>query len=201
MALGFLAFCFACCLALVTAIPTFEHFNAWDTNMGSLVPGASYVEMMASKHKGNPSIKRYLNTFDEGAPGNITLWGISRRPEWFYIRQNKLYQVINSTAIYPVNAHNITGTDGHPLQLISAENHKGNRYGTWRWQGSMLFYEEGNLNNGGLFYECKLENQGRGPGVFTFLIQSRPPPDCSPLTLHGFDKILVKEQSNPAHSI
>lgn len=82
----------------------------------------------------------------------------------------------------------------------------------------MLFYEEGNLNNGGLFYECKLENQGRGPGVFTFLIQSvryqasllqthsrmhrsRPPPDCSPLTLHGFDKILVKEQSNRAYSI
>jgi hypothetical protein len=35
----------------------------------------------------------------------------------------------------------------------------------------MLFYEEGKLDNGGLYYECKLDNHGRGPGVFTFLVQ------------------------------
>jgi hypothetical protein len=64
--LYFFSLSFACCLVFVAAIPTFEHFNTWDADMGSLVPGASYIEMMGSKNKGNPSIKRYLNTFDDG---------------------------------------------------------------------------------------------------------------------------------------
>jgi hypothetical protein len=61
----------------------------------------------------------------------------------------------------------MTGTPDFPLQLVSGQERTGNRYCAWRWQGSVLFYEEGKLSNGGLFYECLV--QGGRSGIFTFL--------------------------------
>ena len=171
-------------IVLVTAIPTFEHLTGWDNEMGSLVPGAAYISVIGRADAGFPNT-RYLNVHDEGltsfsclfishddklhagTPGNLTAATEDRQPEWFYIRQNQLYQVINSTAIYSVNIKNMTGTPDFPLQLLSSQKRSGNSYGVWRWQGSMLFYEEGKLSNGGLFYEC-LVPDGK-PGIFTFL--------------------------------
>ncbi|KAF9451719.1 hypothetical protein P691DRAFT_637619, partial [Macrolepiota fuliginosa MF-IS2] len=178
-----LAFWLSCLAAMVAAIPTFEHFTDWDTGMGSLIPGAAYIQAIGSNDAVNKETK-HLNVHLEGFPGNLTATTNARRPEWFYIRHNRLYQVVNSTAIYPVNIKNITGTPDYPLQLISSQKNEGNKYGVWRWQGSMLFYEEGKLSNGGLYYECIPE--GSLPGIFTFLEGAKPPVGCSPMTLHGF---------------
>lgn len=144
-----------------------------------------------------------------GTPGNLTAATEERQPEWFYIRQGQLYQVINSTAIYPVNIKNMTGTSDFPLQLLSSHKRSGN-HGIWRWQGSMLFYEEGKLSNGGLFYECIVP--GGKPGIFTFLrglvdrrrgddscwlfvSRTRTPDPCSPVTLHAFNRLFLKNQA------
>ncbi|KXN86266.1 hypothetical protein AN958_10128 [Leucoagaricus sp. SymC.cos] len=180
-------------VALVTAVPTFEHLTGWDTDMGSLVPGAAYVSAIGRYDASFPKT-RYLNVHDEGFPGNITVTTEDRRPEWFYIRQNQLYQVINSTAIYSVSLKNMTATSDFPLQLVSGAKMRRNRYSIWRWQGSMLFYEEGKLSDGGLFYECLIKD-GR-PGIFTFLKGTKTPDQCSPVTLHAFNKLFLKEQSN-----
>ncbi|KAF5364287.1 hypothetical protein D9756_000631 [Leucocoprinus leucothites] len=186
-----LALWISCLAALVAAIPTFEHLTGWDDDMGSLVPGAAYVSVIGRRDAGFPKT-RYLNVHDEGAPGNLTATTEDRRPEWFYIRKNQLYQVINSTAIYPVNIKNMTGTSDFPLQILSGQKKTGNRYGSWRWQGSMLFYEEGKMSNSGLFYECLIS--GGRPGIFTFLQPTKTPDKCSPVTLHAFNKLFLKEQ-------
>ncbi|KAL9712710.1 hypothetical protein Ac2012v2_003947 [Leucoagaricus gongylophorus] len=180
-------------IVLVTAIPTFEHLTGWDNEMGSLVPGAAYISVIGRADAGFPNT-RYLNVHDEGTPGNLTAATEDRQPEWFYIRQNQLYQVINSTAIYSVNIKNMTGTPDFPLQLLSSQKRSGNSYGVWRWQGSMLFYEEGKLSNGGLFYECLVP--GGKPGIFTFLRGTRTPDPCSPVTLHAFNRLFLKNQAD-----
>lgn len=180
-----LALWISCLAAIVAAVPTFEHFTSWDSNMGDLIPGASYIQAIGRQDAGVRHI-RHLNvhvegqsitlplthpidpshTLNKGFPGNLTAVTNDRRPEWFYIRQNQLYQVVNSTTIYAVNLKNI-GIPDYPLQLVSSNKREGNRYGVWRWQGSMLFYEEGKLSNGGLYYECTLKDGH--PGIFTFL--------------------------------
>jgi hypothetical protein len=76
-------------------------------------------------------------------------------------RDQQLYQVVNSTTIFPVNLYNITadsiapagpesqespiplqfGTRQAPLRLSTAPNREGQTNGFWRWQGPMLYYE------------------------------------------------------------
>ncbi|KAJ3563844.1 hypothetical protein NP233_g8673 [Leucocoprinus birnbaumii] len=102
---------------LATAIPTFEHLTGWDDDMGSLVPGAAYVSVVGRHDAGFPQY-RYLNVHDEGAPGNLTAATTDRRPEWFYIRANQLYQVVNSTAIYPVSVKNTDWHTGVPPSAL-----------------------------------------------------------------------------------
>lgn len=59
-----LALCCSC-LAIVVAIPTFEHFTNWESDMGSLIPGASFIQAIGRQDAGVRSI-RYLNVHNEG---------------------------------------------------------------------------------------------------------------------------------------
>jgi hypothetical protein len=60
-----LALWVVCLTGFVAAIPTFEHYTGWDTDMGSLIPGAAYVSVIGRHDAGFPRI-RYLNVHDEG---------------------------------------------------------------------------------------------------------------------------------------
>ena len=51
--------------AVVGAIPTFEHLTGWDTDMGSLVPGAAQISAIGRYNAGFAKT-RYLNVHDEG---------------------------------------------------------------------------------------------------------------------------------------
>lgn len=113
--------------------------------------------------------------FRKGIPGNITTVPASRartnHPTLFYIHRDQLWQLINSTTIYAVNAYNVSSSPDDPLQLISTpDSRKQHYYGSWRWLGTMLIYEEGKLSNGGLFYDCPIKgSKDRSTGIFTFI--------------------------------
>ena len=78
----------------------------------------------------------------------------NKSPPLFYIHQNQLWHYHNDSTILPVNVHNTTGSAQLPLQLIADPAPGGVPGGRWRWQATMLFYENGAQNNEGLFYSC-----------------------------------------------
>lgn len=115
----------------------------------------------------------------QGNPGNVTMYR-NRSPPLFYIHQNQLWHFHNESAIMPVNVHNLTsaaatdssaGSDKQqpqlPLQLVVGTRPEGIPGGRWRWQGTMLFYENGAQDNQGLFYSCTDVNGLNG--MFLFL--------------------------------
>ncbi len=54
-----------CLVPTVLAIPTFEHLVGWDGGMGSLIPGAAYVQAIGKAHvPGSPN--GHLNVHIEG---------------------------------------------------------------------------------------------------------------------------------------
>lgn len=57
-----------------------------------------------------------------------------------------------------MNVHNSTLTSELPLQLIVGKKQEGVKGGSWRWQGTMLFYEQGSATNGGVYYACQDTN-------------------------------------------
>ncbi len=101
-----------------------------------------------------------------GNPGNLTMYR-NRSPPLFYIHQNQLWHFHNDSKILAVNVHNSTKSGELPLQLIVEEKLGGVPGGRWRWQGTMLFYENGARNNEGLFYSCADVNGLNG--LFLFL--------------------------------
>ena len=54
-----------------------------------------------------------------------------------------------------------------PLQLVVGDRTGGVSGGRWRWQGTRLFYENGEQTNQGLFYSCADVNGLNG--LFLFL--------------------------------
>ena len=139
-----------------------------------------------------------------GLPGNLTMYR-NKSPPLFYIHQNQLWHYHNESTILPVNVHNSTQAAGLPLQMIAETKPGGVPGGKWRWQGTMLFYENGPQNNQGLFYSCQDVNGLNG--LFLFLqwyaplyrvcfrrsiahlpvLRSSPPPSgCTPFTIHSF---------------
>lgn len=74
---------------------------------------------------------------------------------------------MNETTIFPVNVINATETSDFPLQLIVGHKPKRIANGTWRWKGTMLFYDSDTTGNQGIYYGCKIKNGTSG--VFMFL--------------------------------
>lgn len=91
----------------------------------------------------------------------------NKSPPLFYIHQNQLWHYHNESTILPINVHNSTRAADLPLQLVADTEPAGVPGGRWRWQGTMLFYENGAQDNQGLYYSCQDVNGLNG--LFTFL--------------------------------
>ncbi|RDX55486.1 hypothetical protein OH76DRAFT_1414811 [Lentinus brumalis] len=172
-------------LMFVAAVPSFEGVTSW-SSIGNLVPGMTYLEGLGpATSQGTPGhVPFYMSiAATRGNPGNVTMYR-NRSPPLFYIHQNQLWHYHNESTIMPVNVHNTTGSGQLPLQLIVGTKPAGVPGGRWRWQGTMLFYENGPQNNEGLFYSCADVNGLNG--MFLFLQCSPPPPGCTPFTVHSF---------------
>lgn len=176
-------------LLFVAAVPSFEGVTSW-SSIGNLVPGMTYLEglgpatsqgtpghvpfymsIAATRGKHRPACQTAeslltTHTALAGNPGNVTMYR-NRSPPLFYIHQNQLWHYHNESTIMPVNVHNTTGSGQLPLQLIVGKKPEGVPGGRWRWQGTMLFYENGPQNNEGLFYSCADVNGLNG--MFLFL--------------------------------
>ncbi|KAH9853609.1 hypothetical protein C2E23DRAFT_859153 [Lenzites betulinus] len=186
MALTAMLFTIAAFLALfVSAMPSFEGVTSW-SSINSLVPGMSQLQGLGPIATQNEagSFPYYMSiAAPRGLPGNVTMYR-NKFPPLFYIHQNQLWHYHNDSMILPVNVHNATGTAGLPLQIRTDEQPAGVEGGRWRWQGTMLFYENGPQNNQGLFYSCQDPNGLNG--LFLFLQCSPPPSGCTPFTIHSF---------------
>jgi hypothetical protein len=95
----------------------------------------------------------------------------------FILSNGQLYNYVNETAVFPVNiinaSHIIQSTKEYPVflpvQLALGGRREGIGAGTWRWRGTMLYYDHGNTgqSNGGVFYKCAPDNDSEG--LFMFL--------------------------------
>lgn len=141
-------------------------------------------------------------------PGNAII-NSAPSPLPFFVspRDGQLYQVVNATTVLHVNVLNTTRTpDAHPLgsayaqarlELALAPNtpHSplklelaptrapGAPVGAWRWQGTMLYYDDkAERTNSGVFYQCVDRD---GPhGLYMFLEPAPTPAGCQLVTLH-----------------
>ncbi|KAI1795118.1 hypothetical protein LXA43DRAFT_1091240 [Ganoderma leucocontextum] len=173
-------------LVFVAAMPSFDGVTSW-SSIGNLVPGLSYLEGLgpASTHGRADHTPFYLSIgATRGNPGNMTMYR-NKSPPLFYIHQNQLWHYHNDSTILPVNVHNSTGSAQLPLQMIAGTQPDGVPGGRWRWQATMLFYENGAQDNQGLFYSCADVNGLNG--MFLFLQCSAPPPGCTAFTVHSFN--------------
>ncbi|KAI9001443.1 hypothetical protein BD414DRAFT_34374 [Trametes punicea] len=172
-------------LLFVSAMPSFDGITSWST-ISNLVPGMSYLEGLgpASTQGEAAHVPFYMSlAAPRGLPGNVTMYR-NKSPPLFYIHQNQLWHYHNESTILPINVHNSTKAAGLPLQMIAEQKQGGVPGGRWRWQGTMLFYENGAQNNQGLFYSCQDVNGLNG--LFLFLQCSPPPAGCTPFTIHSF---------------
>lgn len=106
-----------------------------------------------------------------GVPGNLTISPNSRAPGLFYINRGQLWQYINATSIFHVNVVNTTtvvpGMQDIPVQLVLDSKRTGIKSGSFRWKGTMLYYDYGQQTNQGVYYSCAVE--GGGTNLFMFL--------------------------------
>ncbi|RDB22858.1 hypothetical protein Hypma_010204 [Hypsizygus marmoreus] len=169
---------------LVAGVPTWEGLNG-GSSIGSLVPGASYIEALAPV-KDNERQTHHLALDSPGHPGKLTILPNTKAPPLFYINRNKLWQFNNETSIFHVNVLNETQSDGYPLQLVVGKKQTGLTGGSWRWRGTMLYYDHGPAGNSGLYYSCRLADGSYG--VFMFLRPSKTPIDCETITFHSWNR-------------
>ncbi|KAJ2931734.1 hypothetical protein H1R20_g5353, partial [Candolleomyces eurysporus] len=180
--------------------------------MGSTNGGVmTYIEAMGRADLGEMGFTRHLMGLPQGQPGNVTIRVDEKSPSFFFVRKNQLYQYVNDTTIYPVNVHNVTIDRVPPLQLVLGKKPDGLPGGTWRFSGSMLYYDFPGRNDDlmrtnnnpeylkyfrsqGLFYTCAFPNGGSG--VFMFYYLQDMGVDCFPFTLHSFmhEKKAKKQQ-------
>ncbi|KII95202.1 hypothetical protein PLICRDRAFT_34039 [Plicaturopsis crispa FD-325 SS-3] len=177
------------CIAFSVAIPTWENFSS-RSSIGSLVPGASFIEAMGSARTDQWHSPNYLTIRqsggDRGTPGNATI-GQTNSPPLFFINKEQLYQFTNATHILPVNVYNSTAVRGGlPLRLATGDKLEGIGGGSWRWKGTMLYYDYGAKSNNGLFYLCQYRT---APGVYMNLDPAPTPPGCNIVTLHSFNSM------------
>ncbi|KIP07043.1 hypothetical protein PHLGIDRAFT_19290 [Phlebiopsis gigantea 11061_1 CR5-6] len=120
---------------------------------------------------------------DTGTPGNITVRQ-DRSPSLFYIHNDQLWHYHNASMILPVNVLNSTASAQLPLQVVVGNKRGGVKGGSWRWQGTRLFYEQGSADNSGVYYSCQDTNGLMG--LFFFLKGAPTPPGCTLFTVHSF---------------
>ncbi|PPQ77774.1 hypothetical protein CVT25_011209 [Psilocybe cyanescens] len=169
-------------LQLIAAVPTWEGMNG-RSSMGSLIPGASYIEAKGPVSSGSST--RHLSVHRAGELGNLSIISNTYEPPYFYISQNQLWLLVNETTVYPVNVHNSTGIHELPMQLILGKKKEGIVQGTWRWKATSLYYDfPGGKSNNGLYFRCLLESGAFN--VFMSIIPQPPPQNCQMMTLHSF---------------
>ncbi|TEB30263.1 hypothetical protein FA13DRAFT_1734102 [Coprinellus micaceus] len=195
-------------LSLFTLILTIAFASAvpWDVGSRSSISSTSggiitHIEAMGPRHMNEIGHTRHLMGLPRGVPGNVTMKVNARVPDTFFVRKGQLYQYVNDTTIYPVNVHNVTMPRVPPLQLRAERKPDGLRGGTWRFAGSMLYYDfpgrdddyvlkENNaeylkyFRSQGLFYYCDFYETTSG--VFMFYYLQDAGVDCHPFTLHSF---------------
>ncbi|KAH8105955.1 hypothetical protein BXZ70DRAFT_917551 [Cristinia sonorae] len=187
-----LAACACACITIVLAIPTYDGMGSFGS-INNLVSGLTTLEAVGTKGI-DPTVqssRHYMAILaPRGLPGNATVYR-AKSPPLFYIRNDQLWHFHNETTIYPVQVHNSTASSELPLQVVVGDKPgkltkrtevKG---GLWRWQGTMLRYEQGSHSTP-VFYSCQDTNGLMG--LFLFVEPSPPPTGCSPFTLHSFQR-------------
>ncbi|KAF4619170.1 hypothetical protein D9613_005084 [Agrocybe pediades] len=179
--LPFALFVFLLSWRLIAAVPTWEGMNGRGS-IGSLIPGASYIEAMGAL---SAKTNHLAPLTPPGPAANLTIRTNMENPPTFYINQNQLWLLVNETTVYPVNVHNSTTVHQLPMQLILGHKRDGITDGTWRWKATQLYYEfPGGNTNHGLYYRCILPSGSYN--VFMTVIDMAPPPGCQIITLHSF---------------
>ncbi|KDQ64496.1 hypothetical protein JAAARDRAFT_228050 [Jaapia argillacea MUCL 33604] len=173
-----------CYTSLVFGVPTWEGTS--QRSIGSLVPGASPIEALGEMVPGQWPSPKYLSVPNPpGVPGNVSVYP-NPSPPYFFVRNDQLWQITNDTSILAVNVVNTTGVADVPLKLMVGKKRSGITNGSWRWRGTMLYYEQGSNSNQGVYYVC-IEKTGHS-GVYMFLKPSPTPSGCSLVTLHSFTR-------------
>lgn len=99
-----------------------------------------------------------------GSPGNVSVTR-DPSPPLFYIANNELYHFHNESTILPIQVHNSTQSAKLPLQLTIGDGEATGKLsrrtivpgGNWRWQGTMLRYDQGTTSTP-LFFSCQDAN-------------------------------------------
>jgi len=154
--------------------------------IGSLVPGASFVEALGHGISYEQYRPKYLSVNAEtGLPGAAIIYE-NPSPPLFFITNQELWQVTNHTSMLRVNVMNVTVSDVHPapLMLDLSEEADGVEGGVWRWRGTKLHYDLGTRSNDGLFFWCGADSIA--PGVYMSLDPMPVPNGCKFTTLHSF---------------
>jgi len=164
------------------------------TAVNNLVPGANIIEVVGPLSK-ERYVPKHLNVrrSAEGVPGEATISDSDgTAPPVFFVNQRQLWQLTNQTSILAVNLQNVTGKAPVPLKLVLEQEQGGVEGGTWRWQGSRLFYDYGKLSNNGLYFAC---DEGDGSkSVYTSLQGQPAPVGCQYVTLHSFTHPLKRSE-------
>ncbi|KAG2013668.1 hypothetical protein CC2G_010552 [Coprinopsis cinerea AmutBmut pab1-1] len=187
--LGLYALVLFSTLRLVHGLPALNSFFGRGLS-GQIVVGVTPIEAIATVNREShyaPAQTRHL-TREPGTIGNLTILPNDRMPVLYYLTKETLWQYVNETTILPVNVHNVTESAlkyrHPPFQLVIGRKIEGIR-GSWRFAGSMLYYEfPGKEETQGLFFKC--EPSSGFSGVFMFYQQREEPIGCEPFTLHSF---------------
>lgn len=173
-------------LTAVWAVPSFEGVTNWSEAIGTLVPGMTALEALGPYGHDYTSPHFFSIDAPHGNPGNVTVKR-ETSPPLFYIHNGQLWHYHNGTTILPVAVRNSTASAALPLQLsVGKGSRDAVRGGSWRWQGTMLYYEQGSASNSGAYYSCQDTNGLMG--LFTFLRPSPTPPGCTLFTVHSFTR-------------
>ncbi|KAJ3488694.1 hypothetical protein NLI96_g2663 [Meripilus lineatus] len=182
-------------ISTVFSIPVFEGISAWSSSIGSLVPGVTVIEAIGSGGTDPLTyVPLYMSTEGpRGSPGNVSVTR-DPSPPLFYIANNELYHFHNESTILPIQVHNSTQSAKLPLQLTIGDGEATGKLsrrtivpgGNWRWQGTMLRYDQGTTSTP-LFFSCQDAN-----GLMGLFLHPKPSPTpegCTAFTLHSFSRV------------
>ncbi|KAG6814174.1 hypothetical protein H0H92_000850 [Tricholoma furcatifolium] len=177
-------------ISLVAAIPRFNNAVSRETTISSLVgTGATFVEALigvGGREKHDTRTHYLTSTSDPGYPGNLTVQPDLSSPPLFYVHQNQLWQYINETSILAVNTINATKSSPFPYQLVADTKRDGVNHATWRWRGTVLYYDQGAAGSSNIFYDCRIP--GGTNGVFMALKGVAKPVGCRAFTMHTWSR-------------
>jgi len=175
--------------SLVVAVPSWGGIlgSRPQISIGSLVPGASFIEALGQGISYEHYRPKYLSIQapERGLAGSAVIHE-NPSPPLFFINNQQLWQVTNATSMLHVNVLNVTNSDAHPapLKLELGENTDGISGGVWRWRGTKLHFDLGTQTNKGLYFSCPMKDGSQA--VYTSLHDMPAPEGCSFKTLHSF---------------